>query len=138
MKKEIFTYGIIILIVVALILLSSHWVKKLAARYREKQTNKDLNGRINKKNLSYGESQYTVFAKALFSAMDGIGTDTDSIMDVFKKMKNIDDILMLQVAFSEVEDENDSLTEWLHDDLSSGEIKQLNNILAERGIIYSF
>ena len=125
MKNDYVKYGIIILIVVVLILCATRWGKKLVARYREKQTNKDLNGRINKKNLSYGESQYTVFAKALFTAMDGLGTDTDSIMDVFKKMNNIDDVLMLQVAFSEVEDENETLTEWLHGDLSSGEIKQL-------------
>ena len=70
--------------------------------------------------------------------MNGWQTDEDAIYEVFKKMNNIDDILQLQIAFSDVEDENSTLSEWLHDDLSSSEMKQLNAIIAERSIEYSF
>lgn len=136
-KKELTKIAIALLLIVA-IYAAFRYGKKVMSRIQERRANKDLDKRINKKNLSYGESQYNVFAKSLISAMDGLFTDEETIFDVFKKMKTIDDVLQLQVAFSDVEDENESLSEWLHGDLSSSEIKTLNNILTEKQIVYSF
>ena len=105
---------------------------------QERQKNRDLNKRIDKSNLSYGESQYKVYAQKLLDAMDCWGTDEDAIYDTFKDMNNIDDILQLQIAFSDVEKEEKTLSQWLNTELSSSEKKQLNAIIAERSIEYSF
>lgn len=127
---------LILLVVLAVVIL--RYGEKIYSRIRERIKNNDLNKRIDKSNLSYGESQYKVYARKLFDAMNGWQTDEDAIYEVFKKMNNIDDILQLQIAFSDVEDEDETLSQWLHDDLSSSEMKQLNAIIAERSIEYSF
>lgn len=127
---------LLLLVVVAVVIL--RYGEKIYSHIRERIKNNDLNKRIDKSNLSYGESQYKVYAQKLFDAMNGWQTDEDAIYEVFKKMNNIDDILQLQIAFSDVEDEDETLSQWLHDDLSSSEMKQLNAIIAERSIEYSF
>lgn len=136
--KEIFKMLLPILVAVLAVAIIRHYASGLISQIRERVKNKELDKRIDKSNLSYGESQYKVYAQKLFDAMNGWQTDEDAIYEVFKKMNNIDDILQLQIAFSDVEDENATLSEWLHDDLSSSEMKQLNAIIAERSIEYSF
>ncbi|MBP5371570.1 MAG: hypothetical protein J6Y55_06575 [Bacteroidales bacterium] len=136
--KEIFKMLLPILVAVLAVAIIRHYASGLISQIRERVKNKELDKRIDKSNLSYGESQYKVYAQKLFDAMNGWQTDEDAIYEVFKKMNNIDDILQLQIAFSDVEDENSTLSEWLHDDLSSSEMKQLNAIIAERSIEYSF
>ncbi len=138
MKEKAIKYGIVVLLVIVVIYVAFHYGEKWVGRLRERRRNNDLNRRINKNNLSYGESQYTVFAKKLFAAMDGLFTNEDAIYNVFKKMNTIDDILMLEVAFSDIEDENESLADWLHDDLNNDEIDTVNAILESRQIVYSF
>ncbi len=136
--KEIFKMLLPIFVAVLAVAIIRHYASGLISQIRERVKNKELDKRIDKSNLSYGESQYKVYAQKLFDAMNGWQTDEDGIYEVFKKMNNIDDILQLQIAFSDVEDENETLSEWLHDDLSSSEMKQLNAIIAERSIEYSF
>ncbi len=138
MRKEEIKYSIIAVIVIVLVFVAFKYGKEIAERVRERKRNRELYKHINKDNLTYGNSQYDVFAKKLFTAMDGLGSDEDAIYDVFKKMKTIDDVLMLQVAFNEAEDENETLEEWLKGDLSSSEIKTINNLLESNGVIYSF
>lgn len=127
---------LILLVVVAVVIL--RYGEKIYSRIQERQKNRDLNKRIDKSNLSYGESQYKVYAQKLLDAMDCWGTDEDAIYDTFKDMNNIDDILQLQIAFSDVEKEEKTLSQWLNTELSSSEKKQLNAIIAERSIEYSF
>ena len=127
---------LLLLVVVAVVIL--RYGEKIYSRVQERQKNRDLNKRIDKSNLSYGESQYKVYAQKLLDAMDCWGTDEDAIYDTFKDMNNIDDILQLQIAFSDVEKEEKTLSQWLNTELSSSEKKQLNAIIAERSIEYSF
>lgn len=127
---------LLLLVVVAVVIL--RYGEKIYSRMQERQKNRDLNKRIDKSNLSYGESQYKVYAQKLLDAMDCWGTDEDAIYDTFKDMNNIDDILQLQTAFSDVEKEEKTLSQWLNTELSSSEKKQLNAIIAERSIEYSF
>ena len=136
--KEIFKMLLPILVAVLAVAIIRHYASGLISQIRERVKNKELDKRIDKSNLSYGESQYKVYAQKLFDAMNGWQTDEDAIYEVFKKMNNIDDILQLQIAFSDVEDEDETLSQWLHDDLSSSEMKQLNAIIAERSIENSF
>lgn len=137
-KEDLIKYSIIAIIVIVLVFVAFRYGKKIAGSIRERKRNRELDKHINKDNLTYGDSQYDVFAKKLFTAMDGFGSDEDAIYDVFKKMKTIDDVLMLQVAFTDTEDENETLEEWLKGDLSQSEIKTINDILESNGVIYSF
>lgn len=79
---------------------------------------------------SFSPSQMSTFADNLFSAMDGFGTDETSVEDVFKKMKNDLDILLLIDAFGVRGDEN--LSQWLQDD---GMTQKVNAILATKAKI---
>jgi len=79
---------------------------------------------------TFSPSQMSTFADSLFSAMDGIGTDSKAVAEVFNKMKNDLDILLLIDAFGVRGDEN--LTQWLQND---GETKAVNKILATKAKI---
>ena len=136
--KEIFKMLLPILVAVLAVAIIRHYASGLISQIRERVKNKELDKRIDKSNLSYGESQYKVYAQKLLDAMDCWGTDEDAIYDTFKDMNNIDDILQLQIAFSDVEKEEKTLSQWLNTELSSSEKKQLNAIIAERSIEYSF
>lgn len=87
---------------------------------------------------TYLDSQYNSYADALYTAMNGMGTNFDAIMRVFGAMKNDLDVAKLISAFGTKEDYN--LTEWLADDLSDwlGEPDKLNKLLASKGITYRF
>lgn len=81
-------------------------------------------------NASYSPSQMSTFADSLYSAMEGFGTDEKIIEDVFGKMKNDLDILLLIDAYGVRDDEN--LSQWLQDD---GMTKTVNKILSTKAKI---
>jgi hypothetical protein len=87
-------------------------------------------------NQSYLDSQYSSYADVLFSAMDGLGTDEDAIMRVFSAMKNDLDVAKLITAYGVRK--NESLAEWLQNDLSSSDMSDLNKLLSTKGIKYQF
>jgi len=113
-----------------------------------KDTNKDI------KELSKIEkpccipAQYGAYSDALFEAMHGMGTDEDTILDVFGKMKNTIDVLYLIQAFGIRDYYDDSafglnvkpmnLNQWISAELSSGAKKDLNKILSTKGIKFQF
>lgn len=131
-KKVVITAVIVIVAVVAI----RYAYTGIRDFVRNKNLNKDLNGSINYNNLSYTTDQYGVFAKKLYKAMDGLGTDTDSIYSTFKQMKNRDDVLFLVKTFG-VRD-GETLSEWLYGDLSNSDIEKLNSILTALDIQYTF
>ena len=95
---------------------------------------------------TYTANQYKSMANNLFDAMDGFGTDTETIYTVFKKLQNDIDFIKLDAAFGvrtatdnlfglmEAED----LSGWIKDDLSQTEITKLNNQLRNQGISKQF
>lgn len=107
---------------------------------------------------SYNGSQYETFSIALQEAMNGCGTDEDSIYQVFRQMQNKADVLALIKQFGvryyqpcwitqadayAIWMFNDqayggNLNTWLSYDLNSSEIGQINSILQQKGIDYSF
>lgn len=97
-------------------------------------------------NPSYTSQQYSNLADDLFDAMDGFGTNTNVIYNTFKLLKNDADFIKLDTAFGvrEASDnlfglmEQEDLTGWIKDDLSSTEITKLNKQLANQGISKSF
>lgn len=107
---------------------------------------------------SYSKSQYETFAQKLVQAMDSCGTSEDSVYSVFQAMKNKVDVLSLiaafgvryyqpcpttnPVSFLKFQLDNKAfgggIATWLEYDLTSTEIKKINNILASKGINYTF
>jgi hypothetical protein len=95
---------------------------------------------------TYPNSQYQTWANQLETAMDDIGTDENTIISIFKNLKNNTDYLKLFQAFGTRKYTggylpgwaNDSwdLGQWLVEELDSEEITQINNELASKGITY--
>jgi hypothetical protein len=86
---------------------------------------------------SYGAQQYLNFAESLFTAMDGVGTNEQSIKRVMEQMKTYDDVLALIQAYGkrkwskwELWDINPkpmTLAEALESELSATEINTFVN-----------
>lgn len=107
---------------------------------------------------SYSKSQYETFAQKLVQAMDSCGTSEDSVYSVFQAMKNKADVLSLIAAFGvryyqpcpttnpvsyiQFQFNNKAfgggISAWLEYDLTSNEIKKINDILSKKGINYQF
>lgn len=107
---------------------------------------------------SYGQSQYESFVLKLVLAMDGCGTDEESVFKVFEFMKNKADLLTLiktfgvrfyqpcaatsPISYTKWLYDNESfgggLSTWLEYDLTSSEIQKINSILSKKGIDYKF
>lgn len=79
---------------------------------------------------SYTPQQMKTYADKLETAMSGLGTDNDAVKDVFKKMNNDLDILLLIEQFGVRDD--DDLGEWLADD---GATEYVNEILDTKAMI---
>lgn len=87
---------------------------------------------------TYGAQQYLNFAESLFTAMDGVGTNENSIKRVMEQMKTYDDVLALIQAYGkrkwskwELWDINPkplTLAEALESELSTSEINTFVNI----------
>lgn len=80
--------------------------------------------------------QYATYAKRLYEAMKGLGTDEEAIYSVFRSLATRADVLQVIVKFRALYDED--LTEWLYGDLNNKEIAKVNTILKEKGIDYAF
>lgn len=107
---------------------------------------------------SYSDSQYSNFVHILTEAMNGCGTDEDSIYAIFDHMANEVDIRKLITAFGvqyyqpcaasqplsylrwQWDDQayGGDLATWLGYDLSTDEISHINSILSSKGINYRF
>jgi hypothetical protein len=107
---------------------------------------------------SYGQSQYESYALKLVLAMDGCGTDEQSIYNVFEAMKNKADVLKLisvfgvrfyqpcaatsPISYAKWLYDNESfgggISSWLEYDLTNSEILKINGILSKKGIDFKF
>jgi hypothetical protein len=97
---------------------------------------------------SYLPSQFYAFANRLEQAMFDIGTDEDAIFAVFNSLNNNADFLALKTAFGVRNytggfvpgflSDNLTLDGWISQELNSGEIQEINDSLANKGITYRF
>lgn len=107
---------------------------------------------------SYGQSQYESFVLKLVLAMDGCGTDEESVYRVFEAMKNKADVLSLiktfgvrfyqpcaassPISYTKWLYDNESfgggLSTWLSYDLTGSEIQKINAILSKKTIDFKF
>lgn len=90
------------------------------------------------------KSQAEQYANNIFAAMDGYGTDVDAIKDVFNRLQNNQDFLLLSISygvrtvssgrFNLAPDFTGTMSATIIDECSDGERKELNDILASKGI----
>ena len=95
---------------------------------------------VQKENLTFSMSEYNSMANQLFNAMDGAGTNEDIIFSIFNKIETKDDYNQLIKSFgvrsstSFMSSFSGDLLTWLSDELSSSDVKKLNNILSKIGV----
>lgn len=93
---------------------------------------------------SYIDSQYKLFADAIYSAGFDVlfGTDEDAIYAVFNKMNNDLDVNKLIIAFGarriEFSTRVEGLAQFLTSELDASEIANINKILGSKNINYRF
>lgn len=101
-----------------------------------------LQDEIQQGGLSFSGSQYQAWADILESAMFRPGTQEQSVYNIFRKMKTADDVKALIVAFGSRRQElqlyTSSLGEWLNNELDEQELADLNKILSDQNINFSF
>ncbi|PWD98805.1 hypothetical protein [Marinilabilia rubra] len=92
---------------------------------------------ISKTGLSYSDSEYGIMAQSLYLAMDGPGTDEETIFAILQSMRNRDDLLMLIKAFgirrygivTSLWFGNDlNLVGWLNEELGSSDKAKVRSI----------
>lgn len=96
----------------------------------------------------YSPSQFSTWADTLQQAMQGYGTDEDSIAAVFKYMQNKADVLQLIKTFGvrDYSDDNiffgskaENLNQWLAEELNAADMQTyINTPLQQAGIDYQF
>lgn len=115
----------------------------------KKQVETELETEQKKQKASYPASTYSGWASAIATAVFGGGTDEAAIYDIFRKLKNNTDYLMLVKAWGSPKRQvypdwfvfystgfKMTLPEVLRYDMDSSEIKKINDILASKGIKY--
>jgi len=110
--------------------------KDLRKRSSGKSAIKELDKDIDTNHLSYPRSYYGIWAQDVYRAVNGMGTDEQAVFDVFKKMKNKDDVLQLITSFG-VKD-GETLSQWLIGDLGEDDKETLNRLLSDKDINYQF
>lgn len=126
------------------------YIENKQSRDSEKATSGDLKD-LNKNQSTaqtFSNSQAQTFASALFSAMDGWGTDEEAIFSVFKNCKNDADVLAIIKAFGQrantaeilwtFDTMKGDLSALLRDELDSSDISKINTIFASKNIKFRF
>jgi len=110
----------------------------------DKQIKDELETEIKKTPLTYGTSQYATFANNIQEAGYDVGTDEDAIYAVFRKIKNNADYLALLKAWGKPTrtvyewgiGRKKTLTQFIHSEMDSSEIKKINTILMNNKVKY--
>jgi len=96
---------------------------------------------------TYSESQFNGWADSLYTAMDGFGTDEDTIKSVFHYMQNKADVLKLIKSFGirkrvynafVVAGDDLNLNQWLTEEVTTETLAEINNELKTKNINYTF
>lgn len=137
--RRAWTIGIFILIVVVLLVVFWGKIKNLFEQLVNKTA---LNNSLEEYTQETGETPtltnatFNMLAQKLYTAMKGVGTDEDTIYDVFGQMRNTADVYKLVAVFGTKDGE--TLDQWIRGDLNGWEINKINRLLASKGIAYSF
>lgn len=148
---------VIVGIVVIIFILIYRWRGNSKRRQQDKQFEQDYNKLTTESNQqpTYLQTNYQEYADRIYAAgCEGLfcyGTNEEAIYEVFRKMQNALDVLLLVKAFGLREERGGvcipipgtgecdvPLSSWLQTELSADEFKEVNNILAQKGINYQF
>lgn len=86
--------------------------------------------------ITLTQDQFDSYAKKLYRAMKGAGTNEAAIYEVYEQMNTRSDVKQLEKTFGIVNGE--SLQEWLYADLETDEIMHINSILSSKAINYKY
>lgn len=94
--------------------------------------------------LTFDRSEYFSMCSTLEGAMNGSGTQTESLLEVFTRLKTQDDWYFLQKCFGTrkkdggtfMSDITGDLKMWLSDELDEDELKEATDTLKQQGITY--
>lgn len=147
---------ILVVILIILLIVVYNWIKKQDFLNLKKDGSdtvanaKDELAQLSESGTSpnYSSSQFAGWSDSLQEAMEGVGTDEEVILNVFKYMKNKADVLALIKAFG-IRDYTDdkfiiwnvkpfNLNQWLANELSVSNLADLNSLLKKEGINYTF
>lgn len=98
---------------------------------------------IDKSELSYSLADFESFANQLYQAMNGSGTDENTIYTVLGNLKNKSDYYQLVKSFDVRQNEgtfssnfSGTLSEWLTFELDSAELNKVREILSNIKITF--
>lgn len=131
------TAGIVAVASLLVYLVAKRVIKEVVAHDPSKDLGKELGKEINTSKLSYTSSQYQTMADSLYRAMDGAGTNWDTVVRVIKQVKNSDDWKQLVKVFGVKKSTSmwssfsGNLVEWLEDELDGSEMTEISAILSK-------
>ena len=134
--KKIAISAAVLVVVVIVIVVVVKYGKKFKEWVNEKLQSKELEKEIETNETSFSPTQLNAYATTLFYAMEGVGTNEEKIYSVFEQMKTRSDILALIQAYGIKDSMN--LNQWISSELTSRELKKLNEIIANNSIDYQF
>lgn len=138
MTKEIKI--VLICLAVLVVFVTGFYFYKSSVKLKDVRSSNDVIDKANKEidsaQITLTKVQLQTICEKLFKAMDGLGTDTDSIYEAIGMANTRSDVLSIIATFG-VKD-GETLSEWLYGDLSQNEINHLNSILASKNINYQF
>lgn len=136
-KKRVIRIAIYVVVAIVAIWILWRLGKKIYDKIQSNKNARGLEGSIVTSELTYDAPQYKSFAKTLYEAMKGPGTDEDKVAEVFKQMNSRSDVLMLKKEYGVIDGQ--TLDEWIDDDFSaSGKEEYINKILRTKSIQYVF
>ena len=136
-KKKIIRIAIYVVVAIVTVWILWRLGKKIYDKIQSNKNARGLEGSIVSSELTYDAPQYKSFAKTLYEAMKGLGTDEDKVAEVFKQMNSRSDVLMLKKEYGVIDGE--TLDEWIDDDFSAaGKEEYINKILRTKSIQYVF
>ncbi len=104
------------------------------------QQGNDLNGQVSQNVKTYTNADYKLMAESLFEAMEGAGTDENSIFTIISSLRTKADWYALADAFGTRKTSSmwssfeGTLTKWLADELDDDEKQRVNNTLSKFGV----
>ena len=117
----------------------NHKIEKDLEHIVDSQGN-DLDGHVSQNVKTYTNADYKLMAESLFEAMDGPGTDENSIFTIISSLRTKADWYALADAFgtrkttSPWSSFEGTLSKWLADELDDDEKQRVNNTLSKFGV----
>ena len=135
--SKLITWAIILLIVIIIIWFVYRKIQKVIEASKDRQLVNEADNAIVSNALTYTQADYKAMADKLYVAMDGAGTDEDAIKEVIAKLRTKSDFYALVKAFGVRKSSSwassfvGNLIQWLADELSGDDRKEVNDMLAK-------